>query len=249
MASVSVIPLDAFAWLAGPDRAHVLLVGASPGHVSMLVNAGHVVTVVDQDPRAVSLLRLLYPDISVVVAAPEALPFDPGYFQTVLSVQNFHCFAPGLALAEWARVLRLGGRVSLAYLLRDDSIPWVKKLRVIIQTYLPEAMTSQYGAQSVSSLRSSPYFPFVEEVSFRLWVPCTRSQLQENAQQAEGAAQLDPVRRTAMLDEVGQLYDQYARAPDPLQLPYRISCWRAIVDQSMLTDVLGVEDDGLTIDI
>ena len=249
MASVSVIPHDAFAWLTGSDPGQVLLVGASPGYVAMLYGAGHIVTVVDEDPRALSLLRLLYPEVSVVVAAPESLPFDPGYFHAVISIQNFHTLAGGLVLGEWARVLRLGGRAGIAYLLRDDSIPWVKKLRTIVQSYLPEAMTAQYGVESLASFRSSLFFPYVEEVSFRLWVPCTRAQLQENAQQAEGATQLDPVRRTAMLDEVGHLYDQYARAPDPLQLPYRISCWRAIVDPSMLPDSPGVEDDGLTIDI
>jgi hypothetical protein len=37
-----------------------------------------------------------------------------------------------------------------------------------------------------------------------------------------------------LLREVGALYDQYARVPDPLMLPFQTSCWRAEVDHSKL---------------
>jgi hypothetical protein len=34
--------------------------------------------------------------------------------------------------------------------------------------------------------------------------------------------------------EVGAIYDEYARVPDPLMLPFQTSCWRAEVDHSKL---------------
>ena len=39
--------------------------------------------------------------------------------------------------------------------------------------------------------------------------------------------------------EVGALYDDYARVPDPLMLPFQTSCWRAEVDHSKLV----IDDD------
>jgi len=249
MASVTMIPPAALEWLTGPERASILLVGAAGGYASLLARAGHAVTVVDHDIAALTPLESYYPRIHTVAARAESLPFDPSYFSAVLAIQNFHTFAPGLALGEWARVLRPDGRIGLAYLTRDDSVPWVKKLRRIVQGTLPEAMTSDYGVDSVAALDGSTYFPTVETKTYRLWVPSTRAQLQESARRAPGADQMEEDEISAMLDQIGELYDEYARVPDPLQLPYQIQCWRAQVDQSKLTKPLIPGDDGLSISL
>jgi hypothetical protein len=36
------------------------------------------------------------------------------------------------------------------------------------------------------------------------------------------------------MNDVGALYDECARVPDPLMLPFQTSCWRAEVDHSKL---------------
>jgi len=53
-------------------------------------------------------------------------------------------------------------------------------------------------------------------------------------EQRPAVARLDPVARTRLVRDVGALYDEYARAPDPLMLPFQTSCWRAEVDHSKL---------------
>ncbi len=249
MASVSQIPSEALRWLTGSERSSVLLIGASGGYASYLSLSGHTVTVVDTDQAALTRLAKFNPSIHVVAARAESLPFDPCCFSLVMSIQNFHTFAPGLALGEWARVLRPHGRIGLAYLTRDDQVPWVKKLRRIIQETLPEAMTADSGADSVAALATSSYFPEVEKVHYRLWVPSTREGLQDSARQATGSDSVEPEQLEAMVSAVGQLYDDYARVPDPLLLPYQISCWRAQVDQSDLTGSLIPGDDGLSISL
>jgi SAM-dependent methyltransferase len=242
-----MLPPTTLEWLIGAEPAAVLLLGASAGNVAMLKSAGHTVTVIDEDPTALALLAIRYPDIYPVAAKAAALPFDPCYFGAIIAIQNFHTVAPTTGLREWARVLRPGGRLGVAYLTRDDSVPWVRKLKRIVQATLPEAMTSDYGLDSITDLRDSLFFSRHEELSNRLWVPCTRSQLQDSARGAEGAAELEETELAAMVDEVGELYDEYARAPDPLQLPYKIACWRAHVDQTSLTTKLAMADDGLSI--
>jgi len=245
MASVTAFPPAALEWLTGHERTSVLLVGASAAHASALARAGHAITVVDPDRAA--LVRTRRSWIHVAVARPEALPFSPRSFAVVVAIQNFHTLAPGLALGEWARVLKGDGRIAIAYFSRDDSVPWVKKLKAIVQTRLPDAMATDHGPESVSALHGSVYFPAVETTTFRLWTPSTRAQLQDMVRHAAGADQLDEATMTGLLDEVGALYDEYARAPEPLQLPYRVQCWRAQVDQTHLAAELIPGDHGLSI--
>jgi len=249
MASVTSIPPEAFEWLIGPERTSVLLVGAAGGYASLLARAGHAVTVVDPDPAMLTQFTYSNPRVHAVAAKAESLPFDPQYFSVVLAIQNVHTFAPGLALGEWARVLREEGRVGVAYISRDDSVPLVKKLKRIVQARLPEAMTSEYGADMVSALADSAYFPHPEKKSYRLWLPSTRAQLQDSARHASGAESLSEADLDSMLDEIGQLYDEYDRIPDPLQLPYQILCIRAQVDHSTITDSLIPGDDSLSISL
>jgi hypothetical protein len=144
-------------------------------------------------------------------------------------------------------VLRPGGWVSLAYVKRDDSIPWVKKLAAIVQTRLPQAMRGDFGDSSMEALAASPYFPATETRTFRLWAPCTRSELQAQARGAAGASELKKAELDALAEEVGRLYDTYARIPDPLQLPYALTGRRGPVDHSELTAALTPDQAGLRI--
>jgi len=235
MASVSALPRAALEWLVGTTRGSILMVGASESYASVLTRAGHSVTVIDPDEKATAQLSAQRFWVHVAVARAEALPFDPSCFSTVLAIQSFHTVDAKRALPQWARALNEGGRVALVYVIRDDSVPWVKKLKGIVQSHLPQAMTSDYGTESVSGLEDSIYFPRIEKTSFRLWVPSTRAQLQESARQAPGAAELPPEELALMLDEIGRLYDRYARAPEPMLLPYQILCWRAQVERVELS--------------
>ncbi len=239
-------PPEALTWLAGSQPSSVLVLGVN-AQVSSLVRAGHSVTVADRDQEALLSLSLREPTVHLVAASAESLPFDPCCFNSILSLQNFHTFAPGLALGEWARILIPGGLVGLSYLSRDDSVPWVRKLKRIVQTWLPEAMKGDYGTESTQSLMASSYFHDLESISYRLWVPATRQQLQDQAAHAAGAEELSPSDREAMLAQVGELYDSYARVPDPLKLPYQLTCWRTHVDQSELTSAIAKADEGFSI--
>jgi SAM-dependent methyltransferase len=247
MASRLVVPPGALEWLLGDRPASVVVIGASGGYASLFEAAGHDVTVVDRDFDRIAALARSGGSFHTIVARGESLPFDPCCFDYVASVQNFHTFAPGLALSEWARVLKPAGRMAVAYFTRDDSVPWVKKLARVLRSRLPDAMRGDYGDAALNHLDDSPYFPVVEQRSFRMWVPCTRQQLQAQASQAAGAERLKSADREALIDEVGQLYDSYARIPEPLQLPYSLVCRRGVVDHTELTAALIPDQAGLRI--
>ena len=157
----------------------------------------------------------------------------------VTASETLHRFAPGLALTEIARVLKPGGHLAVVYNTRDDTVPWVKRLASLMHQADPESMRGDFGERSVEAVADSPYFGPVERKNFRNWVPITRAGLILMVQRRPAVSRLDPVARTALLAEVGALYDTSARIPDPLLLPFQTSCWRADVDHSRLA----VEDD------
>lgn len=229
------------------SRGPSLVFGRSAAAYASGLQGMQQLTLVDRDRDGVSELLRRAPAGVPLVAAPEALPLAPCAFDRVLLAQSFHLYAPGLALSEFARVLRPGGRLCISYTVRDDSVPWVKRLVALVRRFDPEAMSGDYGTDSLEALTESVYFPHVETRSFRRWVPIDRPGLLSIAARSPVVQALDEAERQQLLDEVSELYGNAARAPEPLLLPYRVLCWRAEVDHTELTAPLDLPDDGLQI--
>ena len=234
-------------WLTGDSRGPTLILGQVSAPFAAGLRGRHRLTLVDRDRDAVSELLRRAPSGLPMVAAAEALPLAPCSFDRVLLAQNFHTFAPGLALSEFARVLRPGGRLGIAYTVRDDSVPWVKRLVAAMRRYDPDAMAGDYGTDALQALADSAYFPHTETRSFRRWMPIDRPGLIAMAERTPSTQALDAPERAALLEEVGAVYDNSARPPEPLLLPFRVSCWLAEVDHTELTAPLDLPDDGLQI--
>ncbi len=233
--SAASFPPTAIDWLAPTAPGRVLAVGrASAATAHRLEALGNRVLLIDRSPSAARAGRHRYPDLPSLGAAPDALPFRPCLFDEVLVAQGMHLLAPGLALDEFARVLAPGGSLAVVYTVRDDSVPWVRRLAKIVRTWDPGAMTSGEELYSVAAIAASPHFPVVEHHAFRLWVPITRDGMLEMVSRAPGLATLDGSDLDRLIAEVGDLYDSTARRPEPLLLPYSILCWRARVDHSDL---------------
>lgn len=223
------------------------MVGRSAAAFAAGLQGTHRLTLVDRDREGVSELLRRAPAAVPLVAAPESLPLAPCAFERVLVAQSFHLYAPGLALSEFARVLRPGGRLCISYTVRDDSVPWVKRLVALVRQFDPAAMRGDYGSDSLQALTDSVYFPHVETRSFRRWVPVDRPGLLSLAERSPVVKALDEGARQQLLDDVSALYENAARSPEPLLLPYRVLCWRAEVDHTELTAPLDLPDDGLQI--
>jgi len=243
-------PSTAVDWLAPAEPGPVLAIGrASAATANRLARLGNPGTITDKMPSAVRAACRRYPTLQGVVAAPDALPFVPCSFSAVLVVQGMHLLPTGLALDEFARVLAPGGRISVQFTVRDDSVPWVRRLARILRTYDPEAMTSGAELYSVAGIAASPHFPVLEHRSFRMWVPITRVGMLEMVSSSPRLVGLGGPEVDGLLAEVGALYDSSAREPEPLLLPYSILCWRATVDHSELSAELHLPDDGLQISL
>jgi len=240
-------PEAATAWMTGDRPLRILDLGSGSGaFAEMLVEAGHEVFCLDRDPALVAQLPDRLGSRLHVAGQVESLPFLSCHFDVVTAAQTLHKFAPGLALTEIARVLKPGGYLAVLYSTRDDTVPWVKRLMALMQQADPRSMRGDFGVEALDTVIDSPYFAAPVRRNFRNWVPITRSGLVAMVERRPSVAELSPAARTDLLSQVGQLYDNSARAPEPLLLPYQTSCWRAEVDHSQLT-LDDLEDDALEI--
>jgi len=99
----------------GPGT-RVLDVATGPGPVAARAaeRGAHAVGV-DLAPGMIALAARLHPNAEFIVADAERLPFPDDSFDAVVAgLAVLHLARPEQALAEWARVLRPGGRLAVS---------------------------------------------------------------------------------------------------------------------------------------
>ncbi len=239
-------PMPAVEWMVGTEPSCVLNLAGSAALPRLLAGLGHQVMTVDKDLEVIRKLAA-DPRLVTIAAEAESLPFDPCQFDAVVAHQVFHRFAPGLVLSEMARVLRPGGTACVSYLVRDDSVPWVKRLVKLLRQVDENAMRGDYGDASVEALATSKYFPQVETRSFRVWQQVNRPTLLAMVSNQPAVAALDGEMRELVLADAAQLYDSATPGADELRLPFQLKVWRAWVDHEELTAPIEIDDTGLVI--
>lgn len=242
-------PEAALTWLVPRPlgQARILVLGRAGAPVAeQLATTGASLVACDASRGGLRALLHRAPRALPTVARPERLPFAARSFDAVMLHQSLQTVDAPAVLPELARVLRPGGQVALSWLIRDDSVPWVRRLAALLQDVDPAAMTGNYGTDSVATLDALPFFPTLERRNHRLWVPIARVDLMEMV--AHRFPDLESERLSQLMGRVGELYEDAARPPEPLLLPYQVACWRAVVDHDGLPpEHLDAPDDGLAI--
>lgn len=246
-ASYSSAALD---WLAAPGPGQILAVGrATAATATRLATLGSQVVLLQKSRNATKDAGRRHRQLLSVCAATEALPFVPACFDQVVVIQGLHLLPAAPSLAEFARVLRPGGQLNVMYTVRDDSVPWVRRLAALLRAYDPTAMTGGGEVDSVESITHCHHFPTAEHRRFRRWVPITRDGMLELVRRSPALSVLPEPELAGLLTQVGQLYDTSARDPEPLLLPYSVLCWRWQVDHSELSAALDLPGEGLRINL
>jgi len=216
-------PTAAVGWLIGPDQKTVLEVGAGTGKLTeQLVALGHDVHATDPSSVLLGVLTDRLTGVRTSVARAEELPLLDGSVDVVVCAQAFHWFDQEAALAEFARVLRPGGHLALAWNTRDEKVPWVRKLGAIIGT-------QDADIQVPDSLVRSDRYGFVEESSHRFWQVVDGESLCDMALSRSNVAVLDDPAKEELLAEVRRFYADYGRGADGMQLPWITRCFKASV--------------------
>ena len=237
-------PPAAGRWLIGGQRQRVLVLGHAS--VGLLAAVGdHRFTVVVSNLRQARAVQNRHPNVTVLVTDPHRLPLLPTSFDAVLINQTLHELRLSEAMDEFVRVLKPRGHLAVSFTLRDDSVPWVRRLVALMREIDPSAMSGDYGIAAADELEESPHTTGVTTADFRLWVPISRVGLLEMV--ANRFPDLEPARLTPLLDAVGDLYESSARAPEPLLLPYRVACWRVTVSHDEFTSSLHPPTEGIPI--
>ena len=216
-------PLEAVRWLTGDQPLSVLELGAGTGKLTRaLVELGHDVHATEPDPAMLDRLARSVDVSRLSQTGAEEIPAADASFDIVIAGQSYHWFDKEKALPEIARVLKRGGSLSLVWNVRDERIPWVKRLGRLIGT-------QESGAGPDDALESSPYFGPVEEADFKQWQVVDRETIQDMVLSRSNVATLPADQREAKLREVLAFYDDFGRGMDGMQVPYVVRCYRAVV--------------------
>lgn len=216
-------PREAVEWLVGTRSSTVVELGAGTGKLTdVLLGLGHDVLATDPLEEMLAHLQERHPDVRVATAPAEQIPAATRSVDTVVAAQAFHWFDASAALREVARVLKPEGRVALAWNVRDERVPWVRKLGEIIGR-------SGQDEDPTDTLVSSGLFGYVEQETFRHWQPLRKHELRDLVTSRSDLAVMDPMARDRVLRRVDELFDDYDRGPDGLLLPYVARCYRAVV--------------------
>jgi SAM-dependent methyltransferase len=215
-------PADAAAWLLGRARSLVLELGAGTGKFTeQVLGLGHEVVATDPLREMAQFIPSRAPRALVALARAEELPVAGRSVDTVVCAQAFHWFDHARALPEIARVLRPGGNLALVWNVRDNRIPWVKRLGKLIGN--PEDMFPK----SLEPLEECEWFGPLETETFRIWQPLRRNDLHDLVLSRSAIAVLPEHEQREKLREADALYDEYGRGPDGMLLPYLTHCYRA----------------------
>ena len=216
-------PTEAVRWLVGDEPTAVLELGAGTGKLTeTLVELGHDVHACEPDEAMLEILRKKLPDIRSSASVAEQIPAPDESFDVVVAAQSLHWFDLDRALPEINRVLKPQGRIATTWNVRDESIPWVKKLGRIIGT-------QEQLREPEEPLVRSGLFGFVEQESFKHWQKVDRRSIVDLVTSRSNIAVLDEHSREAKIRDLLAFYDDYGRGMDGMQLPYDCDCYRATV--------------------
>ncbi len=235
-------PREAVQWLIGRRGAAVLELGAGTGKLTAeLVALGHDVHATDPDDAMLDVLRERVPRARASNTSAEEIPLGDRSVDVVIAAQAFHWFDHDLALPEIARVLRPGGHLALVWNLRDERIPWVRRLGRLIGT-------QEQDTDPAEMLVNSKLFGFVEQQEFKSWQDVNRETILDLVASRSNVAVLGEEERAAKLAEVLAFYDDYGRGMDGMQLPYVVSCHKALVVDKVDESASAADsDEGVTL--
>jgi len=216
-------PAEALTWILGPGRLQVLDLGAGTGKLAAVAaGLGHDVVAVDPSEEMLSVCRRR-PGIDAMVGAAESIPLAHASVDAVLVGQAFHWFDHARALPEIARVLRPNGVLGLLWNDADRVVPWVRRFDRTIRG--DDFGGDQFDPMPI--LLQSDLFALIETARFRHWQDLDRAGLRQLALSHSRVAVLTESRREAVLDQIENIYENTARPPEPLRMPYFTDCYRA----------------------
>ncbi len=165
--------------LLGPESdSDILEVGCGGGALlRWLAEQGFAAKGVDILPEAVEAARELVPGAEILLTDAGALPFADGSFDRIIAHHLIeHIPEPPLALAEWRRVLRPGGRLAIGTPNRLYASPRIFDDPTHVSIFDPPGLAAALGQAGFEVEKIYTIFPHLmrDKISVYLGVPLYR---------------------------------------------------------------------------
>jgi SAM-dependent methyltransferase len=222
-------PAEAVEWMLQPVRREgralrVADVGAGTGKLTRVaVELGAEVVAIDPDPAMLAELRTQVHGVPTFVGSAERMPLPDASLDALLFGQAWHWVDPVAGSAEAGRVLRSGGVLGLVWNIRDESVPWVRRLTEIMHGSHAEEMLAA-GEPPVES-------PFEgAEAQVTTWSrPMTRDALLAMARSRSYVITAPDDERSRIESGLAALFDEIgAVGSATVDLPYVTKAFRAV---------------------
>jgi SAM-dependent methyltransferase len=185
-----------------------------------------VVAVEPVEEMLVQLVRTL-PHVPALRGVVEALPLGDGRVDTVVVGEAFHWFDVPRALSEVARVLRPGGRLTMLWNRRDESVDWVEQFGRILVSERPEGRPYPQRTEWAEPVAAAGGFGEHRLERFDNPRPCGPQALVDRAASTSFVAAADPAARERVLARVRELATRHPQLAgrDHFDLPYVTESW------------------------
>jgi ubiquinone/menaquinone biosynthesis C-methylase UbiE len=200
-------------------------VAAGTGKLTrLLVPSGARVVAVEPLAEMRAQLEEAVPGVEALEGTAEALPLPDACADAVTVAAAFQWFRKEEALPEIARVLRPGGRLAIAYNLRDPESELQQELSRMLELHGGERIAWMHGIDTGAILEESPLFGSPEFGEFRHEQRFDPDGLVERVSSISYVALLEGEERARFLAQVRELGE---RQRSPFAFPYVTEIWVA----------------------
>lgn len=150
----------------------ILDVGSGQGQIAgYIAKSGARAVGIDVDPEFLSYARNRYPASHFIQAGGEALPFKNESFDGIFSYSTLQYTERKVVLAEWARVLKKGGRFACVENLAGN--PVAKAFRLWAKISKRQYSTFQIPKNHLRWSEQKVYEQFFSNVTYQLFYIAT----------------------------------------------------------------------------
>jgi SAM-dependent methyltransferase len=225
-------PPEAVAWLVEhlgiAPGARVVDLAAGTGKLTrLLAPAGASLVAAEPVAGMRATFARICPDVAMVACTAESLSFASGSLDAITVAQGFHWFDAPVALTEFARALRHGGRVGLVWNARDRSNDLVDQLWSIMDRVEKRAPWRKHERWSDSALVEHPEFGPLHEGTFHHEQVMTREQVLDRFRSVSHISVLPPAEQDAVIGEIRAVLDTHPLAvgEERIAIPYRVDAY------------------------
>ncbi len=204
-------------------QSRVVELGAGTGKFTTCLAATRA-QVVAVEPVAGMRDRLAerLPDVQIVDGTAEAIPLPDQSIDAVVAAQSFHWFDAKRAVVEIHRILKPGGGLGLIWNVRDESLPWVRKLTAIIAPH--EGTAPRYRTlEWMSAFQTGVFFTPLQTREFPHFQRLTPTALLDRVASISFIAAMSEAARARVLEQVRDLLETEPalRGREQFEMPYQ----------------------------